>query len=51
MFITKTIRGMILVKGKDDTYNPPAGQSSRWKHWMTEQDPKGSNAGQNIQPV
>ena len=37
MFITKTIRGMILVKGKDDTYNPPTGQSSRWKHWMTKQ--------------
>lgn len=31
---------MILQKGKIDTYDPPAGQSSRWKHWMTEMDPK-----------
>ena len=29
MFITKIIRGMILVKGKDDTYHQPIGQSSR----------------------
>ena len=41
MFITKIIRGMIPVKGKDDTDNPPTGQSSRWTHWMTEPDPKG----------
>ena len=49
MFITKTIRGMILVKGKDDTYNPPTGQSSRWKHWMTEQDPKVCSACEAMQ--
>lgn len=38
MFITKTVRGIILIKGRDDTYDPPAGQSSRWKHWVTELD-------------
>ena len=31
---------MIMVKGRNDTYDPPTGQSSHWKHWMTEQDPK-----------
>lgn len=40
MFIRKIFSGMILVKGKDDTYDPPTGQSSKWKHWMTEQDPR-----------
>ena len=40
MFIRKTVRGIVLVKGRNDTYDPPTGQSSRWKHWMTEQDPK-----------
>ena len=49
MFITKIIRGMILVKGKDDTYHPPIGQSSRWKHWMTEQDPKVCSACEAMQ--
>ena len=40
MFIQKTIQGLILEKGRLDAYDPPAGQSSRWKHWMTEMDPK-----------
>lgn len=38
MLIQKFVRGIILVKGRDDTYNPPTGQSSRWKHWLTEKD-------------
>ena len=40
MFIRKAIRGIILVKGRNDTYDPPTGQSSRRKHWMTEKDDK-----------
>ena len=40
MLIRKTVRGIILAKGRNDTYDPPTGQSSRWKHWMAEQDPK-----------
>lgn len=38
MPIEKTILGIILTKGRNDTYDPPTGQSSRWKHWMTEKD-------------
>lgn len=38
LFIRKTFQGIILVKGRNDTYDPPTGQSSRWKHWMTEKD-------------
>lgn len=49
MVIKKTIRGIILVKGKNDTYTPPAGQSSRWKHWMTEKDPKVCSACESMQ--
>ena len=34
------MRGTILRKGKNDFYAPPAGQSYRWKHWVTEHDIK-----------
>lgn len=40
MFVRKTVCGIILVKGRKDTYNPPTSQSSRWRYWKTEQDPK-----------
>lgn len=40
MLIKKRIHGILPEKGKSDTYDPPAGQSSRWKHRKTEQDPK-----------
>ena len=40
MFVQKTVQESILTKGRFDTYDPPAGQSSRWKHRMTEMDPK-----------
>lgn len=40
MPIQKMMRGMILRKGKNDFYAPPAGQSYRWKHWVTEYDIK-----------
>ena len=40
MFIRKTIQGIILVKGRLDPYDPPAAESSRWKHWITKMDPK-----------
>ena len=49
MFIRKTVQGIILVKGRNDTYDPPTGQSSRWKHWMTEQDPKVCSACEAMQ--
>lgn len=40
MPIQKMMRGTILRKGKNDFYAPPAGQSYRWKHWVTEHDIK-----------
>lgn len=49
MFIKKTVRGIILVKGRNDTYDPPTGQSSRWKHWITEQYPKVCSACEVMQ--
>lgn len=49
MFVRKTVRGIILVKGRNDTYDPPAGQSSCWKHWMTEQDSKVCSACEAMQ--
>ena len=38
MFIRKETRGIVLRKGRYDTYDPPTGLSSRWKHWVTEAD-------------
>ena len=49
MFIRKRFRGIILVKGKDDIYIPPTGQSSRWKYWMTELGPKVCSACEAMQ--
>ena len=49
MLIRKTVRGIIIVKGRNDAYDPPTGQSSRWKHWMTEQDPKVCSACEAMQ--
>ena len=49
MFVRKTIQGIILIKGRNDTYDPPTGQSSRWKHWMTEQDSKVFSACEAMQ--
>lgn len=40
MFVKKTIRSIILEKGRFDTYDPPYGQSSRWKYWKTAMDPR-----------
>ena len=37
MFINKLIRGTI-IKGRNDTFDPPTEQSNRWKQWMTERD-------------
>ncbi len=40
MEIYKTISGHILLKNRDDRYNPPTTISWRWKHWKTAKDDK-----------
>lgn len=49
MFIRKNVQGIILVKGGDGAFDPPAGQSSRWMQWVTEQDLRVCAACQSMQ--
>lgn len=49
MFVRKRMQGIILEKGKFDTYEPPTERSSRWKNWMTEQDPRVCVECENMQ--
>ena len=38
MLIYKTLRGVIVLRGRNDTYGPPVTVSRNWKHWKSAGD-------------
>ena len=40
MVIYKTVKGYVILKNRNDTYDPPTSISSNWKHWKATWDIK-----------
>lgn len=40
MLIHKVIKGFVILKNRDDKYDPPTVVSNNWKHWKATWDMK-----------
>lgn len=40
MLIHKVIKGFVILKNRDDKYDPPTVVSNNWKHWKATWDIK-----------
>ena len=40
MVIHKTVKGYVILKNRNDTYDPPTSVSLNWKHWKATWDIK-----------
>jgi len=40
MCIFKALRGIIVLRDRNDTYDPPVSVSQNWKHWQSTKDEK-----------
>ena len=40
MLIHKVVKGVVILKNRNDKYDPPTTASTNWKHWKATWDMK-----------